>query len=182
MSQDDREFPQTRRRSIQDGGGRRAGSGAHDRPRRPASRRPSCPIVGNESGSSPWSTAQITLIGAFHVPCKKRCTVATSQHRSIGRPASRSEVSRPHHTHRGASAVAASAISATGSAVATDQRSSPRETDPDTGRKGDPDGVGAGERDHATTQGRSFSPSSPGRRNRTAFRPPSGSGSPRCPR
>ena len=38
MSQDDREFPQTRRRSIQDGGGRRAGSGAHDRPRRPARR------------------------------------------------------------------------------------------------------------------------------------------------
>ena len=28
-----------------------------------------------------------------------------------------------------------------------------RETDPDTGRKGNPDGVGAGERDHSTTRG-----------------------------
>ena len=90
----------------------------------------SCPIVGNESGSSPWSTAQITLIGAFHVPCKKRCTVATSQH-PVDRKTSkqiRGLAAPPHH--RGASAVAASAISATGSAVATDQRSSPRRNRP----------------------------------------------------
>ena len=91
MSQDDRGFRNAPAIHSMQAVGRIV---AHDRPRRSAGRGGgSCPIVGNESGST-LSTAQITLIGPHAVQ-----EAARSPHPNIGRssPASRSRPRAPPH-------------------------------------------------------------------------------------